>query len=565
MIGTEIVRSTCLTERTLFGVALIVGLGRAWAGRHLMNPDGVSYLDLGDAYLQGDWQAAVNALWSPLYSWILGLGLKVLQPSMEWEFPAVRFINFLIYLAALGCFRYFWAGSIRFQQSRDEVFRQQGLLIIPKSVWIALGYTIFIVSAAETITLEVVGADMCAAAFVFLASGVMVRARMAPGSLNRYFLLGIALGFGYLAKAVLLPLSLSFVIAGVVRQARLGSLLLRGAVVTAGIALVATPYIIALSKKQGTLTYSEAGKLNYAWAVNGFPLWWVGDPPGSGTPVHPRRKIFDHPAAYEFEGTPPGTYPGWYDPAYWVAGIKPRFNLRQQLAAIKNDVLILFNLFSNRFHIALLVCFATSYLLCDGWRNALTGFRDNWFWFVPPLMAAMVYAPLWIEPRYIGPFVPLFCAGLLSGLRISDTPSNRVALTRVTAGTVVVTLLAVSGSTVVAVNETGVGPRVSFEVARLLREMGVRPGDRVGSIGRVLECGWARLARVKIATEINLGSAADFRVASDRVRTEALSALFRTGVTAIVSDYREETGCETGWRRAGRTNFSICMAAGAPR
>jgi hypothetical protein len=30
-----------------------------------MNPDGFCYLDMGDAYLQDDWNMAVNDLWPP--------------------------------------------------------------------------------------------------------------------------------------------------------------------------------------------------------------------------------------------------------------------------------------------------------------------------------------------------------------------------------------------------------------------------------------------------------------------------------------------------------------------
>jgi hypothetical protein len=31
-----------------------------------MNPaDGISYLDIGDAYWRGDWHMAINAFWSP--------------------------------------------------------------------------------------------------------------------------------------------------------------------------------------------------------------------------------------------------------------------------------------------------------------------------------------------------------------------------------------------------------------------------------------------------------------------------------------------------------------------
>src|SRR5438874_516949 len=62
-------------------VALLAGFLQAWAGRHSMTSDGMAYLDMGDAYWRGDWRMAVNAYWSPLYSWVVGLALLLLKPS----------------------------------------------------------------------------------------------------------------------------------------------------------------------------------------------------------------------------------------------------------------------------------------------------------------------------------------------------------------------------------------------------------------------------------------------------------------------------------------------------
>jgi hypothetical protein len=61
-------------------IAIGMGAIRTWATRHTMNADGISYLDMGDAYLRGDWNMALNALWSPFYSWLLGLALFILKP-----------------------------------------------------------------------------------------------------------------------------------------------------------------------------------------------------------------------------------------------------------------------------------------------------------------------------------------------------------------------------------------------------------------------------------------------------------------------------------------------------
>ena len=46
-------------------VILVLGLLQAWAGRHSMQSDGISYLDMGDAIVRGDWRMALNGYWSP--------------------------------------------------------------------------------------------------------------------------------------------------------------------------------------------------------------------------------------------------------------------------------------------------------------------------------------------------------------------------------------------------------------------------------------------------------------------------------------------------------------------
>ena len=91
--------------------ALAVALGalQAWASRHDMNPDGVSYLDLGDAFVRGDLAQAVSAYWPSLYAFILGAAVGLLRPAPAWEFPLVHAVNFLLYLGALASLEFLLA------------------------------------------------------------------------------------------------------------------------------------------------------------------------------------------------------------------------------------------------------------------------------------------------------------------------------------------------------------------------------------------------------------------------------------------------------------------------
>ena len=93
-------------EPVLLFASLALGLLHAWLGRYAMNRDGMSYLDVGDSFFRHDWTNAVNAYWSPLYPWTIGLVLGAAQPSPRWEFPLVHLVNFGVFVVALFAFRF---------------------------------------------------------------------------------------------------------------------------------------------------------------------------------------------------------------------------------------------------------------------------------------------------------------------------------------------------------------------------------------------------------------------------------------------------------------------------
>lgn len=111
----------------LLGVAISFGAIYTWiaATNHSMNADGISYLDIGDAYLRGDWEMAINSVWSPMYAWVLGLVLWLVKPGMRWEFPIVQLVNFSIYLITLLCFAFFWRQTMRYHRQLPGYLKQR--------------------------------------------------------------------------------------------------------------------------------------------------------------------------------------------------------------------------------------------------------------------------------------------------------------------------------------------------------------------------------------------------------------------------------------------------------
>lgn len=78
----------------------------AWVRRFLIFSDGISYLEIADAYARRDWSAALNSHWSPMYSWLLALANVVIRPSPEWAVPVLHAVQVAAILAVLPAFEY---------------------------------------------------------------------------------------------------------------------------------------------------------------------------------------------------------------------------------------------------------------------------------------------------------------------------------------------------------------------------------------------------------------------------------------------------------------------------
>src|SRR5947199_1108389 len=96
-----------------WSLAILLATTQAWFTRFTMNPDGVSYLDMGDYFWSGNFQYFVNGYWSPIYPVILGAFIKIFHPSAYWEYPLAHFVNLLIFIAVLPCFEFFLRTFIR--------------------------------------------------------------------------------------------------------------------------------------------------------------------------------------------------------------------------------------------------------------------------------------------------------------------------------------------------------------------------------------------------------------------------------------------------------------------
>jgi hypothetical protein len=557
-------------------VAVVLGFVHAAAGRHTMLPDGVSYLDVADKYLQQDWTWAINAYWSPLYSWLLAGALYLIRPSPYWEYPVVHLVNFLIYVVAFVCFEFLLSQFIRYLRERVYENSPDGSFL-PPWCWQALGYVLFLWCALVLITVEVVTPDMCVAALVFMAAGLLIRIRLHPDNWLNFIFLGLVLGVAYLAKQVMFPLAFVFLVVAFFSTGHFRKAAPRLLICAVIFLMVCAPFLWALHKTKGRWTFGDTGPLAYAWIIDDIAphIHWQGEPAGSGTPAHPTNRILTDPLVYEFKQPLKVTYPPWYDASYWNEGLRGHFNLRGQVKALGSALLQFYAVFINGpIAIATLVGFLVLQLYTDRriwtWLSRI----QTWNLLVPAVAALALYSLVLVEKRYIGPVVVLIWLSLFSGIRLKENGSANRLFTSVVLAMTVTSMVIITATSLVPAyatardilkREDGSTP-IYWQVADGLSAMGVKPGDQVGFIGEGFAAGsyWARLAKIQIIAEITSGSnfapkqdVEKFWNGTAATKSAVFEAFSKTGAKAIIADREPPGDSLVGWQRIGNTDHYI--------
>lgn len=530
------------------GVCLFFGILRAWIGRYSLNPDGVSYLDLSDAFLRHDWHAFWNAYWSPLYPILLGIEHLVLPTSKRWELPTTHVLNFVIFALALASFEFFYV-SLRKSFLIDSGDEQNGRLVqmCEPAFWL-IAHAVFLWVSLDLITVWDVGADLLVSVFVYCIAGLILRC--GPDSnWKLHAALGIALGASYWAKAVMFPLAFGFMGIALLRAPSVRGALKRALTMVATFSLIALPLVAVLSAQKHRLTFGDSGRINYAYFVSpgGVPRNWQGEPKWGITGPHTTRKIFDSPPIYEFAEPVGGTFPPFYDPSYWQEGRVPRFRLVAQLSVIGRHLLFYGDLLLRQEN-ALLAAFLT-FLWAAG-KRASHDIGRMWPLLLLAAAPFALYMLVHAETRFLGAYVAILWIVLISPLRI-DIGTAAIAKCLLY-GVSAALLLTVTDNTARAIREGGpFSGMPQIVLSDRLDASHLRVGDRIANIGDPGIYA-ARLSHLKIVAEImEKDSAAFWKLPSDK-KENIYRIMAQTGARMIVaSDPGSSVELDSSWLRTG--------------
>lgn len=332
--------------------------------------------------------------------------------------------------------------------------------------------------------------------------------------------------------------------------------------------LITVPFIGAISKSKHQLTIGYNATLNWAWNIDHAPRYhWEGETPGLGVPLHPSKKLFASPAVYSFDGPVGGTYPAWFDPSYWFEGIKLSMNAKT----------LFYRFIANlRFYVRIFfwqqigIAVPCILLLLFAPRDILKNLAGQLVIVVPAAVGLLMYAPVYVESRYILGFVVLIWLVLLSAVRQPDTYVGlQVSKWAVGLGGAYI-FAAMALSTFMPAKFLAGGdafggwngPHVQYQVAEELQKFGLHPGDKVAWIRPAIfdqqrRYDWARLDRLKIIAEIPGADESAFWAAPAETQRQVLKAFEETSAKALIATERLNGNSALPWRPVGSTGYYI--------
>lgn len=569
-------------------VIVLLGALQVWRVGAYPNADGISYLDLSDAALAGNWHEFVNAYWSPLFPALIAVGRAILGASPDLEAPVIAFVNAVAAVVAAACF-----ADILQTLGRRGTLPIRGKRAVATHI---VCWSAFAAVVLRIVPLTLSSPDLLVVACQLAALAAMLRLREATQFGRLAFAVGAALGVGFLAKGAVLVLSASYLVALalLVPRARLARAMVLALV---GFNVVAAPWIAVLSMHEGTITVGSVARLNLAWYVGGQSSQ-TPDPDAIDTELRLHRwtRVGGIPEIYDFSPHAVGTYPPWTDPSWSHEGIVPRPTFQQFREVLKDGATLVWSVFG----VSVLVWLI---LLAGGGTSI--HYSDVRLTLALAVLAAAqlgVYWPVHFEVRFLG--IAWLYAWLAIITMVSETAgANRArifgaavaALTLYAAITpaigspremgfavifatvlvvafaknnwrTMVMFIALTASasapwcaSIVKGIIRGVGPTHQRDTAivNTLHDAGVYEGAALGSVNATFPASWARLGRWHIIVEIAKSRSSAFWHLDDAERSLTITAMERSHVAAVVGILDDGSPVPVGWIVVPGTNAVI--------
>ena len=574
-------------------LAALVTFGYALYDDYQIDGDAVAYMDIGDNLRAHHWAGIVNGYWHPMYPAFLSLGHMLFRATLATELRAYYLVNFGIFLLEMVAVVCLTDSIVRLRETAS----QRAGFLLDRTTLRYLGLALLVIASQRELSLGKIRPDALMQAFLLFAIAALLT-HLASGLLRYAALMGLVLGCAYLTKSFAFVFAfLCIFVLAVFRWLwlRHGSTRIIPVVLVAFLcfAVVAGPYVAALSRQRHRLDFGDSGPLNYAWYVGGtekmhLQPYQTGQFGSAEVHLkHPEKELLHTPLVLSYAEMPYGTYPDWFDTTYWNEQIKPHFRLRDDIPrAARNTVLEVRYLFNHPEALLLLaLLLLLGARLTVQWKPGKPGV--NAFWLVPLLLGVAIwgiYAIVNTEERYVTVAYLSIILTLFATLRLPQPQSeadshpahSAAGNLRFTASALILLLaLLATGESLRTVFEDrrqlsltkspgGWYSPTMVHVADGLKSLGVKPGDTVACVGFTAcldDPYWARLDGVRVLTEIyDPETPVPQFLAALPNRNQAIDVVRDQGAKFLVGDFgnfrvSDDDPALGSWQQLGGTTF----------
>ncbi|HUW84733.1 MAG TPA: hypothetical protein VMZ31_18270 [Phycisphaerae bacterium] len=247
MLSRRLPSGSAAALGVLLAAYLVLAGWLAWHNRDQINTDGVSYIMVARHYADGDWRLAVNGYWGPLLSWLL-------VPACRAGWDPLHAARLILVLVGGGLVTGVWYLCRRFD-----------LVGVWRWATTAIAALMVAVYSTQLVTPDLMVAALLLGYLLLVTSDGLLARRLWALSC------GLVGGLLYWTKAYGLPFfAVHFTVMVVLhalagpRRAGWKTALSAWACGVAGCAVLAVPWIVALSTRYGYPTFSNSGRIAHS-------------------------------------------------------------------------------------------------------------------------------------------------------------------------------------------------------------------------------------------------------------------------------------------------------------
>ena len=305
----------------LFSFLLIVSTSNK---EYIFN-DTVSYLEISNLILKGQFYDSFNSYWSPLYPIVVSF-FSLLLFQIEDPYLIIQTASIFIYLIQTYCFYFFLKTFLKYNIIDEKNYLDKNTILIFGLLLYLICCHFFIPSSFKT-------PDTLVGCFLFLSFAKIISLTKEENNNIPYILLGLFLGLGYLSKTYFFVVSIFIIILMFSYDFIYKRSFSKTFLTTIIFLLISLPFVLIISIKNNGLTIGNAGKYNLYENINyntePFPFSNQWEKHSSISSKSKIQLINKKPNIYKinYDTKTNPTFPIWYDPSYFYNIDKIKMNI----------------------------------------------------------------------------------------------------------------------------------------------------------------------------------------------------------------------------------------------